>query len=121
MSWANSTRPPPAVSSLEAGGYSQENREHTARASPPPPLLQVTTQSCLTMTASAVHLAPGQASHTWRGGTVSFYQHPGKGQGPEVTRGRPRTWAFATNWERTATPGTGLLQSSHGPTQGRAS
>lgn len=60
--------------------------------------------------------APGQASHTWPEGTVTVYQNPGEGQGPEVTRGRPSAWSFTVNWER-----TGLLQSSHSPTQGRAS
>lgn len=60
--------------------------------------------------------APGQASHTWPEGTVTVYQNPGEEQGPEVTRGRPSAWSFTVNWER-----TGLLQSSHGPTQGRAS
>lgn len=69
-----------------------------------PPLLRVATHSCLATRTSALHLAPGQASHTRRGGTVMFYQHPGEGQGPEASRGRPRAWAFTANWERTATP-----------------
>lgn len=60
--------------------------------------------------------APGQASHTWPGGTVTVYQNLGEGQGPEVTRGRPSAWSFTVNWKEQAS------SSPHkGPTQGRAS